>query len=107
MLGKQFLGGSIQCKLASATNLHHMYYMHPEPRDCSNYYALCDGACGVLSWTQLFAMMSGSQSWSLQVLMHYRRSGTINRFANINVHVYYSTVRGRLSQLLDSQFGLT
>ena len=30
-----------------------------------------------------------------------------NRFANINVHVYYSTVRGRLSQLLDSQFGLT
>ena len=27
--------------------------------------------------------------------------------ANINVHVYYSTVRGRPSQLLDSQFGLT
>ena len=31
----------------------------------------------------------------------------INRFANINMHVYYSTVRGRPSQLLDSQFGLT
>ena len=30
---------------------------------------------------------------------------TINRFANINVHVYYSTVRGCPSQLLDSQFG--
>ena len=33
--------------------------------------------------------------------MHF----AINRFANINMHVYYSTVRGRLSQLLDSQFG--
>ena len=31
----------------------------------------------------------------------------IIRFANINVHVYYSTVQGRPSQLLDSQFGLT
>ena len=30
-----------------------------------------------------------------------------NRFANINVHVFYSTVRDRPSQLLDSQFGLT
>ena len=30
----------------------------------------------------------------------------INRFANINVHVYYNTVWGRPSQLLDSQFGL-
>ena len=30
-----------------------------------------------------------------------------NRFANINLHVYYNTVRGRQSQLLDSQFGLT
>ena len=30
-----------------------------------------------------------------------------NRFANINVQVYYSTVRGHPSQLLDSQFGLT
>ena len=26
----------------------------------------------------------------------------INRFANINLHIYYSTVRGRPSQLLDS-----
>ena len=31
----------------------------------------------------------------------------INRFANINVHVYYNTVWGRPSQLLDSQFGPT
>ena len=31
---------------------------------------------------------------------------TFCRFANINVHVYYRTVRGRLSQLLDLQFGL-
>ena len=31
---------------------------------------------------------------------------TINRFANMNVHVhvYYSTVQGRPSQLMDSQF---
>ena len=39
----------------------------------------------------------------LRVFLHF----AINRFANINVHVYYSTVRGRPSQLLDSQFGLT
>ena len=30
-----------------------------------------------------------------------------NRFANINLHVYYNTVRGQQSQLLDSEFGLT
>ena len=39
----------------------------------------------------------------LQVFLRF----AINRFANINVHVYYSTVRDRPSQLLDSQFGLT
>ena len=32
---------------------------------------------------------------------------TLNRFTNINVHVYYNTVWGRPLQLLDSQFGLT
>ena len=39
----------------------------------------------------------------LQVFVRF----AIKRFANINVHVYYSTVRGRPLQLLDSQFVLT
>ena len=41
----------------------------------------------------------------LRVFLRFAINGS--RFANINVHVYYSTVRDRPSQLSDSQFGLT
>ena len=41
---------------------------------------------------------SGFINCELRVFLHF----TINRFANLNMHAYYSTVRGRPSQLLDS-----
>ena len=48
-------------------------------------------------------LIASIHNCDLRVFKHF----AINRFVNVNVHVYYRTVRGRLSQLLDSQFGLT